>query len=171
MRPSALLFLLLVLAAGPAARAQDTALQPRFGGGGDVAVILGSPDLLQNGVALGARARVSFPVNADFSVAADAGFAGFLLGGRRTATYVFNPQVSGIVTFPGVRQARYLLGGLGWHAPLGAERARGGPALHGGLGWVTPLQETALYFEVNPSLVIGESGVSLVLPARVGVIF
>lgn len=166
-----LVVLLALLSVSPDAHAQGADLQPRFGGGFDGMLFLGSPSLVQNGLGIGVRGRASFPINADFSVAADAGFVGFLLGGREDATYVFNPQVSGIVTFPALGQARYLLGGLGWYAPLGSSRATGGPALQAGMGWVTPLQETALYFEVNPALVIGESSIAIVVPARVGVIF
>jgi hypothetical protein len=170
MRPALLLTAALLALAAPV-QAQETALQPRFGGGGETSLFLGNPSLLQNGIGIGVRGRVSFPLNADFSVAADAGLLGFLLGGRDNATYVFSPQVSGIVTFPSAGQARYVVGGLGWYAPLGSARASGGPALHGGMGWVTPLQETALFFELNPALVIGDAGVSFVIPARVGVIF
>jgi hypothetical protein len=167
---SALLALVLLLAVAPA-RAQAPELQPRFGGGFDGVIVLGGSSLLNDGVGVGVRGRVSFPINADLSVAADAGLAGFILGGRDDASYLFNPQVGAIVTLPALGRARYLLGGLGWYAPLGGGRASGGPALHGGLGWVVPLQESSLYVEVNPALIIGQSSTALAIPARIGVIF
>jgi hypothetical protein len=163
--------LLPLLAPAPAAVAQQAELQPRFGGGFDAILFVGNPRVVRDGLGLGVRGRVSFPINADFSLAADAGFYGFVLGGRDDALYVFNPQVAGIVTFPALGQARYLLGGLGWYAPLGSVPAEGGPAIHGGMGWVIPLRETSLYVEANPALVIGRARTALALPVRIGVIF
>lgn len=162
---------ILPLLAPPDAQAQRGDLEPRFGGGFDAVLFLGNPRVVRDGLGIGVRGRVSFPVNADFSLAADAGFIGFILSGRDGALYVFNPQVSGILTFPALGQARYLIGGLGWYAPLGDAPAQGGPALHGGMGWVVPLRESSLFFEINPSLVIGQSRTAIALPVRVGVIF
>jgi len=166
----ALLALLPLLLAPPAA-AQAPDLQPRFGAGFEGALSLGGSDVVRNGLGIGIRGRVSFPINADFSLGADAGFIGFILGGRDDAGWVFHPQVSGILTFPALGQARYLIGGLGWYAPLGTGAAQGGPTIHGGMGWVVPLRESSLFVEFNPSLVIGRERSALVLPARVGVIF
>jgi hypothetical protein len=160
-----------LLGAARSTQAQQADLQPRFGGGFDGILFIGNPSVVRDGLGLGIRGRVSFPVNADFSVAVDAGFSGFILGGRADAIYVFNPQVAGIVTFPALGQARYLLGGVGWYAPLGSPRATGGPALHGGVGWVLPLRESSVYFEINPALVVGRERTALAIPARVGVIF
>lgn len=152
--------------------AQSGGLNPRFGVGFDGLLSIFGGDVLDDGLGLGVRGRASFPVNADFSVAVGAGFAGFLLGGRDDANYLFNPQVSGIITLPRSPQwARYLIGGFGGYFPLGDSNAEGGPALHLGLGWVRPLQETSLYVEIDPALVIGESRTALIVPARVGVIF
>ncbi|MEP0548034.1 MAG: hypothetical protein ABJF88_13955 [Rhodothermales bacterium] len=154
------------------ATAQRGGLNPRFGAGFDALLSLASGDVLDDGFGLGVRGRASFPINADFSVAVGAGFAGFLLGGRDDANYLFNPQVSGIVTLPRSPQwARYLIGGFGGYFPLGDSNAEGGPALHLGLGWVRPLNESSLYVEIDPALVIGESRTALIVPARVGVIF
>ena len=165
------LVLLACLFAAPAS-AQQGGLNPRFGAGFDALLSLASGDVLDDGFGLGIRGRASFPINADFSVAVGAGFAGFLLGGRDDANYLFNPQVSGIVTLPrSPNWARYLIGGFGGYFPLGDSQAEGGPALHLGLGWVRPLQETSLYVEIDPALVIGESRTALIVPARVGVIF
>lgn len=173
MRLSLLLSAVLLLALAipaPPAQAQSADFQPRFGAGFDGTLVLGSRDVVRNGMALGARGRISFPVNADLSLAADAGFSGYLLGGRADASYAFMPQLSAILTFPALGQARYVIGGVGWHAPLGGADVQGGPTLHGGLGWILPLRETSLYVEVNPSFVIGETGSGLTIPLRIGVI-
>jgi hypothetical protein len=165
----------LVLAAclfAPAAPAQSGGLAPRFGVGFDALVSVASGDVLEDGFGMGVRGRASFPINADFSAAVGAGFAGFLLGGRDDATYLFNPQLSGILTLPrSPNWARYLVGGFGGYFPLGDSEAEGGPALHLGLGWVRPLQETSLYVEIDPALIIGDTRTALVVPARIGVIF
>jgi hypothetical protein len=152
--------------------AQSGGLAPRFGVGFDALVSVASGDVLEDGFGLGVRGRASFPINADFSASVGAGFAGFLLGGRDDATYLFNPQISGILTLPrSPNWARYLIGGIGGYFPLGDSDAEGGPALHLGLGWVRPLQETSLYVEIDPSIIIGETRTAFVVPARVGVIF
>ena len=167
LRLACLLFALLV-----AVPASAQGLAPRFGVGFDALLSVASGDVLESGLGLGVRGRASFPVNADFSVALGAGFAGFILGGRDDASYLFNPQISGIVTIPRTEHwARYLIGGVGGYFPLGASEAEGGPALHLGLGWVRPLNETSLYVEIDPALVIGASRTALVAAARVGVIF
>lgn len=171
MLRSATLVLLLCLFAAPAS-AQSGGLNPRFGVGFDALLSAFGGNVLDDGFGLGVRGRASFPINADFSVAVGGGFAGFLLGGRDDATYLFNPQVSGILTLPrSPNWARYLIGGVGGYFPLGDSNSEGGPALHLGLGWVRPLQETSLYVEIDPALIIGETRTALVLPARVGVIF
>lgn len=147
-------------------------LQPRFGAGFDALLTVASGDVLDSGLGLGIRGRASFPVNADFSVALGAGLAGFIFSGRDDATYLFNPQISGIVTLPRSPEwARYLIGGFGGYFPLGNSEAEGGPALHLGLGWARPLNESSLYVELDPALVIGESRTALVAAARIGVIF
>ena len=155
-----------------AAPAFGQGLQPRFGAGFDALLTVASGDVLDGGLGLGVRGRASFPVNADFSVALGAGLAGFLFSGRDDATYLFNPQISGIVTLPRSPEwARYLIGGIGGYFPIGNSDAEGGPSLHFGMGWARPLNESSLYIEIDPALVIGESRTALVAAARVGVIF
>ncbi len=167
----ALLVALFFLSLSPAL-AQGGGLNPRFGAGFDALLSVASGDVLDSGFGLGVRGRASFPINADFSLAVGAGFAGFLLGGRDDAAYLFNPQVSGVLTLPRSPQwARYLIGGFGGYFPLGDSSKDGGPAIHLGLGWARPLNETSLYVELDPALVIGETRTALILPARVGVIF
>lgn len=125
-----------------------------------------------DGIGIGFRGRVAAPVNADVSLALDAGFTGFLLGGRRDASYVFDPQFSVIVNLPQTSdQLSYLLFGVGAYVPLGDANTGSGPTIHVGYGRVRVLQETSLFYEVNPALVVAESRVDLVIPVRIGIIF
>jgi hypothetical protein len=162
--------LLLVLTALPSlaqrASHSNAAIPPRFGMGFNA--LLSSED----GLGLGIQGRASAPFNRDLSFALDLGLTGFILQGRDDASYVFSPQGSVIVTFPGTTKAPYFLGGVGGYIPLSNEdRSTGGPTLHFGLGYVQTLSETSVYYEVNPALIIGETEVNLVLPLRVGIIF
>ena len=126
----------------------------------------------QDGLGIGFRGRASAPINTDLSFAIDLGFTGFVFEGRDDASYIFDPQVSAIVTLPGIRTAPYFLGGLGAFIPLtDADDKIYGPSIHLGVGWVRSLNETTLYYEVNPALIVGESRSTVALPLRVGVIF
>ncbi|GIV59025.1 MAG: hypothetical protein KatS3mg043_0114 [Rhodothermaceae bacterium] len=156
---------LLACASRPAASMAQP-MTPRLG--------LGFNTMLstEDGLGLGFIGRASAPVNADLSFALDLGFAGFILEGRDEATYIFNPQVSAIVTLPGVRSAPYVLGGVGGYIPLNDRRRTvSGPTLHLGIGWVRALHETSLFYELNPALIIGEENVEFALPFRIGLIF
>lgn len=146
--------------------ADAQSLAPRFG--------LGFNTLLstEDGLGFGFRGRASIPVNADLSFAADMGFTGFILEGRDDATYVIDPEVSAIVTLPGERSAPYILGGIGGYIPTNqANRTISGPTLHFGLGWVKALNDTTLFYEIDPALVIGKENVQFILPIRIGIIF
>jgi hypothetical protein len=124
-----------------------------------------------DGLGFGFRSRISAPVRADLSFALDLGAAAFILEGRDTATYIFDPQVSAIITFPGTSRATYLLGGVGGYIPFSDQgRSEGGPTLHFGIGWAKPLSETLLYYEFDPALIIKKSSVSVAFPFRIGII-
>jgi len=154
--------------------ASAQSLQPRFGAGFDAVLAPPGQDVVPEGFGIGLRTRVAIPVNVDLSVAAGVGIIGFVLSGQDEARYLLNPQVSGILTLPRARWAGYFLGGFGGMIPLSNDPIiplDGGFTIHAGIGWVRPLSETSLYVEINPSLVIGENATTVVLPARVGVIF
>ena len=145
------------------------AAPPRFGAGFDVTAAPPGQDLVPSGVGVGIRGRVALPVNADLSVAADLGLIANLFEGSSEARYMLNPQASIIVTIPGRDAVRYVLGGFGGFLPL--EGGGGGPTLHVGVGTAIPLRDTSLYFELDPSLLIGQDETTGVVAARVGVIF
>lgn len=159
----------LVLLTCPAGAQSTGAAPPRIGVGLDLSTAVLSQDLVPSGVALGLRGRVALPVNADVSVAASLGIGTHVFGGRDDASYVLNPQTSVIVTLPGGPTARYVLGGFGGFIPIG--EGGGGPSVHLGYGLAIPLYETALYLEINPSLIVGERETTPMIAVRGGVIF
>ncbi len=160
---------LVGLLAGAAAPRAQGAAPPRFGVGFDVVGALPGQNLLPEGIAVGIRGRAALPVNADLSVAADIGLLANLWEGSTDARYMLNPQTSVIVTLPGRGSIRYVLGGFGGFIPL--EGGGGGPTLHLGVGTAIPLRDTSLYFEFDPSLLVGQDETTVALAARVGVIF
>ena len=166
-----LLFLLLAAcwAGRPAsaqAQEQDFSLNPRFGIGVNTM-------FSAQGVGLGLRGRVSAPLNTDLSLALDLGVTGFLLRGRDDASYVFDPQASAIVNVPFLSSRfNYLIVGVGGYVVFRADGSTsGGPTIHFGVGKATVLNETTLFYEVNPAIIIGEERLGFAVPLRVGIIF
>ena len=139
-----------------------------------VRIGLGFQTLLttDDGLGFGFRGRLSAPVNSDLSFAFDLGASGFILDGRDNATYIFDPQVSAIISFPGsTDRAAYILAGVGGYIPFKQnDRRNGGPTLHLGVGWVRPLRETTLFYEINPALIIKRDAISVAFPFRIGII-
>ena len=173
MMPRLPLCCLVLLVAGgllcPPRKATAQPLQPRFGLAFNTTLTTASGVL-----GLGVRGRASAPVNANLSFGVDLGLTGFVLRGRDDATYVFDPQVSVLVTLDPRRQRTpYIIGGIGAYVPFGdgEDGGEGGPTLHGGFGWVQALEGTTLFYEVNPALIIGARAIDLVLPFRLGLIF
>ncbi len=148
--------------------------RPRFGAGFDLVATPPGQDVVPEGLGIGIRTRAAIPVNADLSFAAGVGVIGFVLSGQDEARYLLNPQVSGILTLPRARWAGYLLGGFGGMIVLSNDPISpldGGFTIHAGIGWALPLNETSLYIEIDPSLIIGENSTTVALPLRAGVIF
>lgn len=128
----------------------------------------------EQGLGIGFRFRGARPLNEDLSLAADVGAVGFVLSGRDDASYLFDPQISLIVTIGSSRPGRatYVLGGFGAYLPTGEDNKDSrGPTVHAGMGWVRGLYSTRLFYELDPALVIGEKGIDVVFPFRLGVIF
>ena len=128
---------------------------------------------VNNGFGLGFRGRVSSRVNRDFSLAIGLGFTGFVLQGRDDASFIFDPQLSGIINLPVPGGSEvYLLAGIGAFVPLTqASSNESGPSIHFGIGRVRMLTDSAFFYEINPAVVIGQTKVEFVLPLRVGIIF
>ena len=126
----------------------------------------------QDGFGPGVRLRVSSPINRDLSVAIGSGFTGYVLGGRDEASYAVDPQVSLIVTRTDTpTQGTYFMGGAGAYLPINTEDSAAAPTIHLGVGRVWLLQDTSLFAEFDPALVIGESASAGLFSFRFGVIF
>lgn len=143
---------------------------PHLGFGLDLMVGPPNNDAIGSGLGIGFRARASFPLSYDVSLAVDAGFGGALLEGWEEAALTLNPQASVIVTLPRSPWAPYFLAGIGGFIPL-REQVNGGPTVHGGIGWARLLTDASLYLEIDPSLVIGPKRSGFILPLRAGIIF
>lgn len=178
MRVSARLLSLVALAAAPVAApavAQSAAITPRFGAAFNALAVI--PD----GFGLGVRGRAAVPVNSDLSLALDVGVnaMGVLFGGRNSADWVVDPALSVVINLPNGqvagRRFSYLLAGVGGYFPTGTDAngnsLKGGPTIHGGIGWVTPLNETSVFYEVDPALIIASDKTHIMLPVRIGLIF
>lgn len=149
-------------------QANAQSLNPRFGFGFHTTLTTG-----ETLVGIGLRGRGSAPVNDNLSFAIDAGITGFVLKGRDDAKYIFEPQVSAIVTLdPSNARSPYILGGLGGHIPIGRERLKedGGPTVHLGIGWARSLTSISLFFELNPALIIAQTSIGMALPVRFGIV-
>ena len=164
----------LVLLAVPTAEAQVEGTEParpamRFGFGFTATMTTD----FANPVGPGLHARLAIPVNQDLSFAAGGSIAGFVLGGREEAVYYAAPQVLAIVTLNAtLPRSPYVLFGLGGHLPFyGPENnSQSGPVLTGGIGWALVLQQSSVYFEVLPGLVVARKAAKLTLPINIGVI-
>lgn len=171
------LFVLAVCAvsvqlAAPRACAQDAAptpapvKSPRYGM--SINALYSTPQ----GVGMGIRGRASMPINADISTALDLGFTGFVLEGWRGADYLFEPQISLIITPPPERlRAGYIFLGMGGYLPLAGNKDTSGPTIHIGLGRAHGFGESAVFYEINPALIIGSEKLGFLLPVRLGIIF
>ncbi len=132
---------------------------------------IGTVASTDDGFGFGLRGRMSTPVNADLSFAADLGFTGFFFGGRDNSSFVFDPQLSAIVTLPGERTAVYFLAGIGAYLSTGGtDGGHNGPTLHFGIGGARPLQDGTFFYELNPALIIKENSIALAIPIRIGII-
>ena len=161
------LFLVLCMTALATRPVAGQPLSPRWGLGFNTMI-----SSEESGVfGFGIRGRASFPYNQDLSFAASAGFTGFVLSGYEDGSFVFDPQVSAIITLPSQgRFATYFLGGFGSYLTT-SDSGLSGITLHLGLGRVQLLNETTIFYEVNPALIIGSSRVGGAVPIRVGIIF
>lgn len=156
--------LALTISFSPSAEAQQN---PRFGVGIQA---LGST--ADNTVGPGLRFRVSAPVNQEVSFGVGTGLTGYIFRGRDEASYAFDPQASIIVTLPGMgTQSMYFFGGGGAYVPFGNTPADSGPTFHLGVGKAWLLNESSLFVEFDPAILVGEERADMLFPFRVGVIF
>lgn len=127
--------------------------------------------------------RTSFPMNREFSLGLGGALTGFFFGGGKKGAYALDTEASLIVTLPNPsRRSLYVLGGAGYHVPMGDRYADPaavsgdlevgrGPTFHLGLGNVWKLQSVSLYVELAPTLFFRRERADALVPLRGGVIF
>ncbi len=156
-------------AAIPLVRAQEIAVPDnpsRFG------ISLNSMYSSEHGVGTGFRGRASIPVNADISTALELGVTGFVFEGWKGADYLFDPQISLIITPPPARsRAGYFFLGMGGYLPLAGNKGLSGPTIHIGAGRAHGFGESAMFYEISPTLIIGSDHLGFSMPLRIGLIF
>lgn len=143
-------------------------VRPRVGVGMGVVGSTGA-----NPFGLGLDTRLAFPINADLSISAGASFVNYVFQGRDGAAYFISPSISLIVTMnTEAPRSPYLVAGLGAYLPLAGdtEKNESGPIVEAGIGWVFGLQQTSVYLEITPALVVARSAVDMQIPVRVGII-
>ncbi len=152
----------------PLARAQDEA-QARTSQFG---ISLNTLYSTEHGVGMGFRGRAAIPINADISTALELGLAGFVFEGWKGADYLFDPQISLIITPPPTRlRATYFFFGMGGYLPLAGNKDLSGPTIHIGVGRVHGFGESAMFYEISPTLIIGSDRLGFLAPFRIGLIF
>lgn len=168
MRIARLLTVTAFILFGIAAYSTVSAQMPRIGFG--LNGVAGTQD---PAIGMGFDARASWPINQDFSIAGGTGVIGYIFQGRDGSSYFLTPQASAIVTLDATNiKSPYFIAGVGGHFSIGS-KDRGedsGPTVHAGLGWAFMLQQTSIYLEVSPTLVVARSAASVLLPLRVGVV-
>ncbi len=126
----------------------------------------------EHGVGVGFRGRGAIPVNADISTALELGLTGFVFDGWKGADYLFDPQISLIITPPPARRrAAYFFFGMGAYLPLAGSKDLSGPTMHIGIGRAHGFGESAMFYEISPALIIGSDRLGFLLPLRIGLIF
>lgn len=127
---------------------------------------------IQKTLGPGVQLDAQLPITGGLSIVGGGGFSAFLLNGRRSGTYTFDPQLTLKVTLPSrSKGATTIFGGGGYHVPFGTEARGNGPTAHLGVGRIWALRESTLFVELVPTLVIREEATSLLMPLRAGVVF
>lgn len=165
--PVAVLLIAVLLSVVVSARPAEAQTNTRFGAGFQMMA-----STIEDNVGPGVRLRISAPINRDLSIAVGSGFTGYVFAGQDDANYAIDPMLSLIVTLPVAgRRGTYFLGGIGAYVPLGEFSSETAPFFHFGFGRVWLLQDTSIFFEFAPALVVGEESAEGLFPVRVGVIF
>jgi len=160
--------LAMVAATASNTLAQDT--RPKFGLGVGFVANPTDDDLANDDVGLAVRGRISKPMNSDVSLAGSVGLYAFAFNGTETADYVFNPELSLVVTLNGASRFPYLLVGAGGLFPTDGDKSARFAA-HAGYGIAWPLTSVSVFLEVTPTIAFQESSTTFVIPLMVGMIF
>jgi hypothetical protein len=161
---------MLVVGAGGVSDSLAQEMRAKFGLGVGMVANPTDDDLADDDIGLSVIGRISKPLNTDVSLAGTLGFYAFAFNGTETADYIFNPELSLVVTLNGYSRFPYLLVGAGGLFPTdGDEEARFGA--HAGYGLAWPLTSVSVFLEAKPTIAFQESGTTFVIPVTVGMIF
>lgn len=129
---------------------------------------------IENSVGPGLHFDGKLPLVAGLSAVGGAGLSAFILEGRSDGTYSFTPEVGLNYVMPSrSKGATTIFGGGGYHVPFGtgASISQGGPTIHLGTGRIRTLQESTLFVNLSPTLVIRRETTSYLIALRTGVVF
>ena len=143
-------------------------LSTRFGFGGGGVLNPSNSEISKDDLGIDLRGRISQPIGARASIAADVGV--FLFNAAEHTEIVLNPQVSLIVTLGGDKRFPYIMVGAGALFPT-EQDADGQLTVHAGYGWAWPMGRVSIFAELDPMIAFREEGVAAVIPIRAGLIF
>jgi len=111
-------------------------------------------------------------VGGQYSVVVGTGVAAYVIEGRRSGTYTFDPTLTLQLTRPSRSLGANIISlGGGYHYSSGNRGIGWAPSVHLGIGRLWTLRESTLFVDLRPTAVIREGGVSMRLPLRAGVVF
>lgn len=127
---------------------------------------------IEKSVAPGVHFDAKAQVAGRYSIIAGTGFAAYVLEGRRSGTYTFDPTLTLQITRPSrsLVANTFFVGG-GAHYSFGDRGIGWAPSAHLGVGRLWALRESTLFVDLRPTVIIREQGVSLRMPLRAGVVF
>jgi len=127
---------------------------------------------IEKSFAPGVHLDAKMHVGGQYSIIAGTGVATYVLEGRRSGTYTFDPTLTLHVTRPSrsLGANTFSLGG-GYHYSSGNRGIGWAPSAHLGIGRLWTLRESTLFVDLRPTVVIRKEGSSMRLPLRAGVVF
>ena len=131
----------------------------------------------EDGLGLGLRSRVSYPMNRDFSIGLGLGVHGFSSNGANRSVIMADPSVNLILRLGATAdRATYVVAGAGGYLLAGAtgqrtSKATIGPQAAIGLGAVKQLVDSRLFVEITPQFLLEPQQMTVVAPLRIGLIF
>lgn len=127
---------------------------------------------IEESLAPGIHLEAKMQVAGRYSIIVGTGGAAYVLEGRRSGTYTFDPTLTLQITRPSrsLGANTFSLGG-GYHYSSGNRGVGWTPSVHLGVGRIWTLRESTLFVDLRPAVLIREQSLSMRLPLRAGVVF
>lgn len=127
---------------------------------------------IEKSVAPGMHLDAKMQLGGQYSLVVGMGGAAYVLEGRRSGTYTFDPTLTLQITRPSrsLGANTFSVGG-GYHYSSGNQGIGWAPSVHLGIGRLWTLRESTLFVDLRPTAVIRGEGLSMRLPLRAGVVF